>query len=697
MMPPPASGPVPPAGPDRADPEPAAPGTDPRRLFTGEPRLGWVFRDRRELVPAYREPQPGPEAIQAASDARVAAADERYRTALRWFGKPSIVLALLLVLLAACAQSAGGGGFSPLLALITGIIVCGPGLGYTGWCWLERDKARDLPPDQAYQRALGEWRQRAARHADVEMSRLSGVPEWGAVTVPARRTDIFGGTLTGWQGLLAVHGSSLLAGRPLLIADLTGQQAAAPLLSLAQQADIPSVTWRLPSDLGRSGILQGLPPEQLAAAVAEALHAGAPGGARTERAADTRTLRQLATVLTGRGPATGAGVTMPRLAAAVRAALGQPAGAVLSAAEQDTITGSLFPPGTARDQAAPSLYRLDAVLPGLASRAGDGWPAGPARCTCLSLDAGPRSADGEILAALVIQWITVQASSAGGEFPAVIVAGADEAARPHLERLSEACELRGVPLTLLFRHLRDDAVALLGGAAATAFMRLGNHTEAEQAAGYLGRHHTFAMSSFTATRGASTTSTSGGGTSHGTSEQSGKGSQGAGLLGMGGTSSRTRSAGTSESRSENWSTAAGANWSAAQGLQRVYEYRLEPTVLQDLPEQALLLADRSPGVLRLRAVECDPSIITLPGASTSPFPPLSADAPQPHLAPPAAVSPAVTSGPMPAVADDQPAGPEEAAVPRWPRAPADNPLAPAENQPPPGPAWKPSWPKDPRR
>lgn len=56
-------------------------------------------------------------------------------------------------------------------------------------------------------------------------------------------------------------------------------------------------------------------------------------------------------------------------------------------------------------------------------------------------------------------------------------------------------------------------------------------------------------------------------------------------------------------------------------MQRVYEYRVEPTVLQDLPEQALLLADRSPGRLRLRAVECDPSIITLPGARTGPLPP----------------------------------------------------------------------------
>jgi hypothetical protein len=43
--------------------------------------------------------------------------------------------------------------------------------------------------------------------------------------------------------------------------------------------------------------------------------------------------------------------------------------------------------------------------------------------------------------------------------------------------------------------------------------------------------------------------------------------------------------------------------------------------LQNLPEFALLLADRSGTDLQLRAIECDPSIITLAGASTEPLPP----------------------------------------------------------------------------
>ena len=103
----------------------------------------------------------------------------------------------------------------------------------------------------------------------------------------------------------------------------------------------------------------------------------------------------------------------------------------------------------------------------------------------------------------------------------MIIAGADEITRHHLEALADACERRGVPLTLLFRHLRDDATALIGGAAATAFMRLGNHHEAEQAASFIGRHHTFTISGWTATRGGEHATTRTTGYSHGTSQSRG--------------------------------------------------------------------------------------------------------------------------------------------------------------------------------
>ena len=282
-------------------------------------------------------------------------------------------------------------------------------------------------------------------------------------------------------------------------------------MAAARAASVSCAVYRLPHDLGRSGLLTELPPAQLANAIAEAIHAGAAGGpaasaGRAERAIDVRVLQQLAAALAGRG------VTPRRLAAAVRAALGSTGaagtpvpGGALTRDEEDLIAGDLFPAGY-REQVIASLVRLDAVLSDLAAYAADGWAARPARLTVLAMDPAARSASGEVLTGLLVQWLTVQVSArparaAAAPVPAVLIAGADEVARAHAERLGDACEVRGVPLTLMFRHLREDSASLLGGGTA-AFMRLGNHAEAERAASYIGRRHTFVMSSFTVTRGA---------------------------------------------------------------------------------------------------------------------------------------------------------------------------------------------------
>ena len=559
-------------------------------------------------------------AIQAQAAARITTAEQAWQRAWKWVGKPSIGLALLLVLLAGCAKSVSG-SFNLGATAVAIVVLCGPGFGYAGWRWLQREQARDSTPQQEYQQALADWDERASGHETAELARLAAQPEWGSATVPARRTDIFGGTLAGWQALITVHGASLLAQQPLLTVDLTGRHAAGLLTTTTQRNGIPAAVYRLPHDLGRCGLLAELSPAQFADAIVEAVHAGAPGGARTDRTIDIEVLQALAGALAGHG------VTPQRLAAAARAALGHMNhGGIISPDEQELLAGDLLP-SAYRQQIAASLTRLNAVLAKLAAYAADGWPAQPARYTCLAMDAGQHTVAGEVLAALLVQRQTVQVTTAASSPPAVIIAGADKITKEHLERLTDACELRGVPVTLLFRHLRGDAAGMLGGGT-TAFMRLGNHTEAEQAAAYIGRRHTFVVSSFTATRGGNQTSTHGGSDGYGTGGSSSDartgGWQSNGALGGGSTSGgRTRTNGTSTSRnwSASWSQADGTNWSEAEARQRVYEYAVEPTALQNLPDYALLLADRSGSTLRLRAVECDPAIITFPGASTAPLPP----------------------------------------------------------------------------
>jgi hypothetical protein len=145
---------------------------------------------------------------------------------------------------------------------------------------------------------------------------------------------------------------------------------------------------------------------------------------------------------------------------------------------------------------------------------------------------------------------------------------ADEITRPHLERLSDACEQRRVPLTFLFRHLREESLALLGGGTA-AFMRLGRHAEAEQAAGYIGRQHTFVLSQRTATSGGNRTFTRSDTESHGDTGSFSRSWQEFHF----GPGSRTRGTSSSNTWSSGQSEAEGTSWSDAATTQRVYRDR----------------------------------------------------------------------------------------------------------------------------
>jgi hypothetical protein len=523
-------------------------------LFTPGPRLGWAFRDRRRLISRYAEPQPDPQAAVGLVAARHARAQRAWRFSLRWVARLLLPLAVALYALGALAREVTHRAHAGPLAVLP-VTLAAVGVAWPACCLVRLVLTRAGGPGRAHQAALREWRKRADKHERAELGRLDAVSEWTSASSFARRTDVYGGTLGGWQSLLAVHGASVLAERPLLVADFSGQLASDRLTALARRHGVQGAVYLLPGALSAAGVLTGLAASQLANAIAEAIHDGTSGGtARADRAVDVRVIMRLATTL-------GGGLTLARLAAAVRAALGQPVSrSELALGEWELIGGDLF--GDAyRAQIGPSLVRLDAFLSDLARHvdAGTPQPARPAWYTCLALEPGERGAAAELLATLTVQWLTIQVTRSTATAPAVIIAGADEITRDHLEALAGACERRGVPLTLLFRHLRDDATALIGGAAATAFMRLGDHHEAAQAASFIGRHHSFTISGWTAT--------------------------------YGGEHSTTRTRG--------------------------YEYAVEPAVLQNLPGNALLLSARGTAGPGLLAVECDPRIITLPGAAAS--------------------------------------------------------------------------------
>ena len=589
-----------------------------RLLFTRGPRLGWTFRDRRQLIARYDEPQPDAQAISTQLANRRAKAQRAWSLAVKWVARPLLPLAMVLyavgVLTGDATHHLQGGNLTAL-----SIALAVTGLGWPAWCLTRLLYAQNWDPVRVHQAALNGWHQRASDHEQAELARIDGVPEWASAGSPGLRTDIYGGTLGGWQSLLAVHGASILAAQPLLIADFSGHLASRELTALARRHGVQGAIHMLPAALATSGILAGLTPAQFANALAEAIHAGSPGAAsRADRAVDVRVLGHIASAL-------GGNLTPARLAAAVQAALGQPVPhGLLTMDEAELIGADLFRDAY-RTQVGPSLVRLDAYLADLARYAGPGAPqrARPCWYTCFALEPGGRSASAELLTALTVQWLTVQVAQSTATSPAVIIAGADEITRSHVEALADACDRRGVPLTLLFRHLRDDATTLIGGAATTAFMRLGNHQEAEQAASFIGRHHTFTVSGWTATRGGEHSISRTTGYSHGASQSRGyssnRGWSGDGLAPWDRTASgghtRSRDRGQSEEWSESDATSDGENWSTAQSVQRVYEFAVEPTVLQSLPGNALLLPPRGSASSDVLAVECDPQIIMLPGAA----------------------------------------------------------------------------------
>ena len=586
-----------------------------RMLFTPGPRLGWVFRDRERLVLPYAEPGPDLQAVAGQVAAKRERAERAWRFSLLWVARPLLPLAAILYAAGMLARDAGKGTHPGTLAWLP-VALAVTGLAWPSWCLARLALARFTDPERAQRAALDSWQLRAIAHEQAELTRLGAVPEWSSALSPGRRTDAYGGTLNGWRSLLAVHGASLLAEQPLLVADFSASLASSELTALARRHDVHGAVYPLPSALAASGVMTGMAASQLANAIAEAIHAGTPGGAtRAERAVDARVVTRLCSAL-------GRNLTLARLAAAVQAALGQPVpGGQLTGDEWDLISGDLLG-DTYRAQVGPSLVRLDAFLSDLASHTGTGppQPGRPAWYTCLALEPGARSASTELLTALTVQWLTVAVTRSTATAPAVIIAGADEVTRAHLEALADACERRGVPLTLLFRHLRDDATALIGGAAATAFMRLGNHHEAEQAAAFIGRHHKFTVSGWTATRGGEHSTSRTSGYSHGTSQSRGSSASSGwnsdGLWHESASGGRTRS--RDHGRSQEWSqsdtASGGESWSTAQSTQRVYEYAVEPAVLQNLPDGALLLPEPGTRGRDLLAVECDPQIITLPGA-----------------------------------------------------------------------------------
>jgi hypothetical protein len=419
---------------------------------------------------------------------------------------------------------------------------------------------------------------------------------------------------------------------------------------------------RLPSELTRFDLVAGLEPHELVDCLVEAMHGDAQTSNRAERHQDTLLLREICEVLVPT-------ITMARLLAALRVLTDRPVQAALTAAESARVLD--LQPDESRRQMHAHIRRIEAFLQPLELMGSASSTPDTADLTCMIADGEGGTAQNGLLKDLIVQWLARQVRRESAPMGSLVLLGADEVNHRSIEKLSTLCERRGVRLVLFFAHLREESLHTIGGGE-VALMRLGNHQEANQAADYIGKGHKFVLSQLTRTLGGNETHTLG--DTVGESETHG-GSKNKSYSGHG----KSTSYGTNWSKTRNWSqtesTAKGTNWSDASSVQRVYEYTLEPRVLQDLPEYAMVLVKGHGRGSVIQAVEVDPAIVTLSRVSMGPMDPPPLPDPNEAVIPASRQPSQVTvSQPQPLAAHE--ASPQTAAGPSlqgWGQAPIGTP------------------------
>jgi hypothetical protein len=621
-------------------------------LFTPGERLGWVFRDRNRFRRRFLEqaPVPPPPPFELLNRLQVA----RAKLTGRLTAGGTVGFGAVLVF-GICTQL--GGELGTMFAVLAVLSLLG-GVGAMGGVWLHysglrgRAAAAQAQQQQQYWRLHAEWNERRVGFDRQDQQRVAQMLEWGAATPDQgnRRLDIVGGNLWGWEALLTVLGTSLLTTRrPTTLIDLSGEAVSRELLRVTAEHDLSVDLLLIPNELAESDLLVGLSARELVDTLIESIYSAEEGGQRSDRSMDDR-------ILSGVCSALGDHISMARLAAALLVLMNEPGDtSALSPDERRSIADELFG-DEFRRHAYGQLRRLESFIHPLTGLGTRREPRPAVDLSCLALATDGRNVRNELLNDLIVQWLIRRIAQGTAELSSLVIAGADEIPRRHLERLSDLCERRDVRLVVLFRHLRGAALQAIGGGS-VGFMRLGNHEEARQAADFIGREHKFVVTQVTRTLGGNETHTLG--ETEGYSETEGRsfgtsrGRSTQGPLGIGGSGrnwSRNESRNWSVTR--NWSqtrsVAEGSNWSEATSEQRVYEYAVEPRTLQDLPDYAMVVAQRQADGTAVVPVECNPDIISMPHLSMQPLPDVPLPPPHERLEPPTSSVPVQPAQPYPA-------------------------------------------------
>ncbi|HEV7651935.1 MAG TPA: hypothetical protein VGP26_27585 [Actinophytocola sp.] len=597
------------------------------RLFVPDERWGWEFLSPQLPVPSP-EINAAPmrqEAYLPANYGQLEASSKRaWRGLVRW-GFVTFIFAGL----------AAGIPDKPWISSVVFLV----GLAWTvGQFMVKRGRFKAAKAryeaqyggvDAAHAREYAAWQQRIAEHDRREAARIAASTYWSPLRLTARpsRVDVFGGTFDGWASLLTTAGTASLAqGAAVLVLDFTEHAVVNELVDLSVAAGHPVEARDLPECLPKVNLLADLDPTDVAELVAETVHTLQA----TPMSPDMRGLHSnlvLAVAGVLEQPA-----TFTRLHAGLRAlrrVYDVESETLLTAGEFRQLNASVDTVGST-DQVKNELLTLTGVLDvlvreeraGSAEQEGFGvmWPE-RGLSVVATLGASRRK---KLLDLVVFQRVLceLRGRRVTGR-PMIVVAGADDVGLEGLETMARQARRAGVRLVLLLEHLRDELQKLLGGSDSVALvMRLSNPVEASAAADFIGREHTFKMSQLTKQIGNTLTEgtarSDGGSITHGTTRgYTFGGGYSSNAQGSTGSSNWSSNRSTTNSRSQTWqnsvSQSEAKSTSAGSTSQRVYEYAVEPTVVQGLEPTAFLMVEVGPGGRRAVLGDCNPGLALIEG------------------------------------------------------------------------------------
>jgi hypothetical protein len=398
-----------------------------------------------------------------------------------------------------------------------------PAEAIRGWRRIRRESGELVAhPGEArraeadYAAAVAAWQKRVAQFEEAERRRVEAIPVWRPVCFDSNGSVacVFGGTALGWTAALTTLGASLLgAGARLTVCDLSRRLTVDVLVGLARAAGVTSSETILPGSDVECELLDDINWSELASVLVEALHSGQrdPGVSRRERQNDRSVIREVADCLDPSGP-----VSIARLRSALLVVQGSANGiASIGPVERERLSvlfnevqrahGDVFERVIRIERALRDFELLDPASPAGAAKPGTADRSDPAmagtvgaRLQVIGIDKHAEELENDFLVDLLFQMLARRVRSGSASADTVIVLGADRIRREALETLIDHAAHTRTAVVLMFEHLRQDAIEMVGAGGTAAFMALANHREAAEASEFIGSEYRWIESSHTA-------------------------------------------------------------------------------------------------------------------------------------------------------------------------------------------------------